>query len=51
MSVIPCEHLDDEVNYVDFELGEQCDGLFQRTMMRRAGLIQHASEMTAIRRV
>lgn len=42
---------DDEVNYVDFELGEQGDGLVRRTMIRRGGLLQHASEMTAIRRV
>lgn len=42
---------DDEVNYVDFELGEEGDELFRRTTIRRAGLIQHASEMTAIRRV
>lgn len=43
--------LDDEVNYVDIELGEQGDGVFRRTTIRRAGLVQHASEMTAIRRV
>ncbi len=42
---------DDEVNYVDIELSEQGDGLFRRTAIRRNGLIQHASEMTAIRRV
>jgi hypothetical protein len=43
--------LDEEVNYVDIELGEQSDGVFRRTTIRRAGLVQHASEMTAIRRV
>lgn len=42
---------DDEVHYVDFELAEQGDGLFRRTTVRRAGVQQHASEMTAIRRV
>lgn len=43
--------LDEEVNYVDIELGEQGGGVFRRTTIRRAGLVQHASEMTAIRRV
>lgn len=41
---------DDEVNYVDFDLAEQGEGLFRRTSVRRAGLPQHASEMTPIRR-
>ncbi|MFN7107004.1 MAG: hypothetical protein ACK4MY_02175 [Brevundimonas sp.] len=42
---------DDEINYVDFELSEQGDELFRRTTIRRAGFVQHASEMTPIRRV
>ena len=42
---------DDEVSYVDFEVGEQADELFRRTLIRRAGAVQHASEMTAIQRV
>jgi hypothetical protein len=40
-----------EVNYVDFEVGEQGDQLVRRTVIRRAGVVQHASDMTAIRRV
>ena len=43
--------LDEEVNYVDIELGEQGAGVFRRTTILRAGIVQHASEMTAIRRV
>jgi hypothetical protein len=42
---------DEEVNYVDFEIGEQGNELFRRTVIRRAGVVQHASEMTAIQRV
>ena len=42
---------DDEVNYVDFEVGESGHELQRRTVIRRAGVVQHASEMTAIRRV
>ena len=42
---------DDEVNYVDFEVGESGDELLRRTVIRRAGVVQHASDMTAIRRV
>ena len=42
---------DEEVNYVDFEVGEQADELFRRTVIRRAGVVQHASDMTAIQRV
>jgi hypothetical protein len=41
----------EEVNYVDFEVGEEADELFRRTTIRRAGVVQHASEMTAIQRV
>ena len=42
---------DEEVNYVDFEIGEQGDELFRRTVIRRARMVQHASEMTVIQRV
>jgi hypothetical protein len=42
---------DDEINYVDFEVSEQGDELFRRTVIRRAGIVQHASEMTVIQRV
>ena len=42
---------DEEINYVDFEVGEQGDELFRRTVIRRGGVVQHASEMTAIQRV
>ncbi len=42
---------DEEINYVDFEVGEQADELFRRTVIRRAGVVQHASDMTAIQRV
>lgn len=40
-----------EVNYVDFEIAEQSDELFRRTVIRRGGKVQHASDMTAIQRV
>lgn len=42
---------DEEINFVDFEVAEQGDDLFRRTVIRRAGVVQHASEMTAIQRV
>jgi hypothetical protein len=42
---------DDEMNFVDFEVGEHGDELVRRTVIRRAGVVQHASDMTAIRRV
>lgn len=40
-----------EVNYVDFEIGERADELYRRTVIRRGGVVQHASDMTAIQRV
>jgi hypothetical protein len=43
--------VDDELHYVDFELEEQGDQVNRRTTIRRAGVVQHASDMTAIRRV
>lgn len=42
---------DEEVTYVDFEVGEQSDELFRRTVIHRGGSVQHASDMTAIQRV
>ncbi len=42
---------DDEVNYVDFDVAEQGNELLRRTVIRRAGAVQHASDMTPIRRV
>jgi hypothetical protein len=42
---------DDEINYVDFELSERDDELQRRTVIRRAGTVQQASDMTAIQRV
>ena len=42
---------DEEINYVDFEMSERGDELFRRTVIRRGGVLQHASEMTAIQRV
>lgn len=41
----------EEVNFVDFEVGEHADQLVRRTVIRRGGVVQHASEMTAIQRV
>lgn len=40
-----------EVNYVDFEVGEQVDELLRRTVIWRGGVVVTASELTAIRRV
>ncbi len=42
---------EDEINFVDFEVAEKGGERFRRTTVRRSGLVQHASEMTAIRRV
>jgi hypothetical protein len=42
---------DEEVNFVDFEVAEQGEDLFRSTVIRRAGVVQHASDMTAIQRV
>lgn len=41
----------EEVNFVDFDLAEHGGELFRRTVIRRGGVVQHASEMTAIQRV
>ncbi len=40
-----------EVNYVDFEIEVQADELLRRTVIRRSGNVQHASDMTVIQRV
>lgn len=40
-----------EINYVDFSLNQVGDELLRKTTVRRGGVIQQASEMTAIRRV
>jgi hypothetical protein len=40
-----------ELNYVDFSLNQVGDELLRKTTVRRGGVIQQASEMTAIRRV
>ena len=42
---------DDEINYVDFDMTLSGDDLMRKTTVRRAGLVQRESEMTAIRRV
>jgi hypothetical protein len=42
---------DEEVNYVDFEVSRQGDQLFRLTVIRRGGVVQRASELTAIQRV
>ena len=42
---------DDEVNFVDFEMRHDGEDVLRRTVVRRAGAVQHASEMTPIRRV
>lgn len=42
---------DDELNFVDFEIGMRGNDLYRRTRVSRGGVIQHESEMTPIRRV
>ena len=39
-----------DINHVDFEVGVAGDEIVRRTVVRRGGTIQHASDMTAIRR-
>lgn len=41
---------DNEVNFVDFMLAGEGDDLYRQTTVRRADGIQHASDMTVIRR-
>lgn len=43
--------LNSELNYVDFDLTEAGGDLFRKTTVRRNGVVQQESEMTAIRRV
>lgn len=40
-----------EISYVDFELAEQGAERLRRTVIRRGGMVQHASDMTVIQRV
>ncbi|MGL3821330.1 hypothetical protein [Sphingopyxis sp. R3-92] len=42
---------DAELNHVDFELSQNGPDLMRRTTIRRAGVVQKVSDMTAIRRV
>ena len=42
---------DEEVSYVDFEVEQRGDEMLRRTVIRRNGRIEHASEMTADPRV
>lgn len=42
---------DEELNYVDFDMANQISGLVRKTTIRRDGLVQQESDMTAIRRV
>lgn len=41
---------DDEVNYVDFEVSYRGTDIVRKTRVRRAGIVQRESDMTAIRR-
>ncbi|WP_229839204.1 hypothetical protein [Sphingomonas glacialis] len=43
--------LDEEVNYVDFDMASQGAELLRKTTVRRAGVVQQESEMTPLRRV
>jgi len=42
---------DEELHYVDFEVAKRGRELLRKTTVRRGGLVQQESEMTAIRRV
>jgi hypothetical protein len=41
---------DDEVNYVDFEVAYRGTDIVRKTRIRRAGVVQHESKLTAIQR-
>jgi hypothetical protein len=41
---------DDEVNYVDFEVAYRGTDIVRKTRVRRAGIVQHESKLTAIQR-
>lgn len=43
--------LDDELHFVDFDIAKSGMSLVRKTTVRRAGIVQQESEMTAIRRV
>lgn len=42
---------DEELHHVDFDLARHGTELVRKTMIRRAGVVEQESEMTAIRRV
>lgn len=42
---------DDELNFVDFDVAHQGTDMLRKTTVRRAGIVQQTSDMTAIRRV
>jgi hypothetical protein len=42
---------DDELNFVDFDVAHQGTDMLRKTTVRRAGVVQQTSDMTAIRRV
>ncbi|WP_036279959.1 hypothetical protein [Methylocystis sp. ATCC 49242] len=41
---------DDEINYVNFDVAFHPEETMRRTTIERGGIVQHSSEMTAIRR-
>jgi hypothetical protein len=41
---------DDEINHVSFDVAFQAEETMRRTTVERGGIVQHSSEMTAIRR-
>jgi hypothetical protein len=41
---------DDEIGYVNFDMAFRADETMRRTTIVRGGIVQHSSEMTAIRR-
>lgn len=43
--------LQEEVNFVDFEIAQTHEGVLRKTTVRRAGVTQQESDLTAIRRV
>jgi hypothetical protein len=41
---------DDEINHVSFEIASLGEETMRRTTIERGGVVQHSSDMTAIRR-
>lgn len=39
----------DEINHVSFEIASLCNEIMRRTTIERGGVVQHSSDMTAIR--